>query len=267
MERVFRLHVLASGSSGNASVVEDMCTGKGVLIDCGISKRAFLEGCAATGFDPSGLEAVVVTHEHADHVKGLGVVLRGLSKMGCRPPLYAHAACIEASRSLSDLLADFDVRAFSDGDQISAAGMSAHPFRTSHDASASFGFRFECDGDALGFATDTGMVSAQAREALGGVRILGLEANHELKMLDAAEYPAYVKKRIAFDRGHLNNDQSASELRRLLGTRLEAVAALHVSENANTYRAAREALSSVVEQEGHTASVQVGFQRRPILVG
>ncbi|WP_241152760.1 MBL fold metallo-hydrolase [Gordonibacter sp. Marseille-P4307] len=267
MERVFRLHVLASGSSGNASIVEDTNTGKGVLIDCGISKRAFLEGCAATGFDPSGLEAVVVTHEHADHVKGLGVVMRGLSKLGHRPPLYAPAACVSASKALSDLGSDFEMRSFSDADQISAAGMSIHPFRTAHDAAASFGFRFECGGDALGFATDTGMVSPQVREALGDVRILGLEANHGLKMLDAADYPAYVKSRIASDRGHLNNDQSASALRTLLCPRLEAVAALHVSENANTYRAAREALSGVVQQEGHHASVQVGYQRRPILVG
>ena len=78
------LHVLASGSSGNAAMIENTATGAGVLIDCGICKRDFLNRCDEAGFDPGRIQAMFVTHEHGDHVKGLGVVLRGLAKIGQR---------------------------------------------------------------------------------------------------------------------------------------------------------------------------------------
>ena len=95
------LHVLASGSSGNAAVVENTATGAGVLIDCGICKRDFLNRCDEAGFDPGRIQAMFVTHEHSDHVKGLGVVLRGLSKIGNVPPVFAAGACTANSSALA----------------------------------------------------------------------------------------------------------------------------------------------------------------------
>ena len=104
------LHVLASGSSGNAAVVENTATGAGVLIDCGICKRDFLNRCDEAGFDPGRIQAMFVTHEHADHVKGLGVVLRGLAKIGNMPPVFAASACTANSSTLSKVAEAFDVR-------------------------------------------------------------------------------------------------------------------------------------------------------------
>lgn len=75
---MLKLHVLASGSKGNAAIIENAATGEGMLIDCGICKRDFLERCDEAGFDPARIDAVLITHEHGDHTKGLGVVLRGL---------------------------------------------------------------------------------------------------------------------------------------------------------------------------------------------
>ena len=95
------LHVLASGSSGNAAVVENTATGAGVLIDCGICKRDFLNRCDEAGFDPGRIQAMFVTHEHSDHVKGLGVVLRGLAKIGNVPPVFAAGACTANSSALA----------------------------------------------------------------------------------------------------------------------------------------------------------------------
>ena len=91
MERRLAVHVLASGSRGNAAVVEDAATGAGVLVDCGICKRDFFARCEEAGFDPARLAAVLVTHEHTDHTKGLGVVMRGLAKLGVEPTVYAAA--------------------------------------------------------------------------------------------------------------------------------------------------------------------------------
>ena len=245
------LHVLASGSSGNAAVVENTATGAGVLIDCGICKRDFLNRCDEAGFDPGRIQAMFVTHEHGDHVKGLGVVLRGLAKIGNVPPVFAAGACTANSSALAKVAEAFDVRelttacalagsrdmacaAFGDAAPhtagpsdveaagmhttgpgvIEAAGMRITPFATSHDAAASFGFRIEdaADGDSMGYLTDSGIVTVQAHAALRDVRILALESNHDPKMLAAGPYPYVIKQRIASNNGHLSNGQAAAEL-------------------------------------------------------
>lgn len=149
---MLRLHVLASGSHGNASVVEDAETGRALLIDCGISKKAFLQRCSEVGFDPLRIEGVLVTHEHTDHTKGLGVVLRGLAKMGAHPQVFADPSVVRASQDIADALASLDsqARPFDDSSELTLAGIDVFPFLTSHDAVASYGFRFETSSGAVG---------------------------------------------------------------------------------------------------------------------
>ena len=149
---MLRLHVLASGSHGNASVVEDAETGRALLIDCGISKKAFLQRCSEAGFDPLRIEGVLITHEHTDHTKGLGVVLRGLAKMGAHPQVFADPSVVRASRDIADALASLDAQAqpFDDSSELTLAGIDVFPFLTSHDAVASYGFRFEISSGEVG---------------------------------------------------------------------------------------------------------------------
>ena len=149
---MLRLHVLASGSHGNASVVEDAETGRALLIDCGISKKAFLQRCSEAGFDPLRIEGVLVTHEHTDHTKGLGVVLRGLAKMGTHPQVFADPSVVRASQDIADALASLDAQArpFDDSSELTLAGIDVFPFLTSHDAVASYGFRFEISSGEVG---------------------------------------------------------------------------------------------------------------------
>ncbi len=149
---MLRLHVLASGSHGNASVVEDAETGRALLIDCGISKKAFLQRCSEAGFDPLRIEGVLVTHEHTDHTKGLGVVLRGLAKMGAHPQVFADPSVVRASRDIADALASLDAQArpFDDSSELTLEGIDVFPFLTSHDAVASYGFRFETSSGEVG---------------------------------------------------------------------------------------------------------------------
>ena len=284
------LHVLASGSSGNAAVVENVVTGAGVLIDCGICKRDFLSRCDQAGFDPARIEAAFVTHEHGDHVKGLGVVLRGLAKLGCQPPIYVARGCVANSDALAKVAEAFEVRelattanagatASADGSAkaaarasvIEAAGVRVIPYATSHDAAASFGFRIEdaADGDAVGYLTDSGIVTAQAHAALRDVRILALESNHDPKMLAAGPYPYVIKQRIASNSGHLSNGQAAAELSTLVaesraaGQRLlQTVVAMHVSQNNNDYSLARRTLEAALGEAGCHAETLCGYQAR-----
>ena len=302
------LHVLASGSSGNAAVIENTATGAGVLIDCGICKRDFLNRCDEAGFDPGRIQAMFVTHEHADHVRGLGVVLRGLANTGNVPPVFAASACTANSSALSKVAEAFDVRELTtacaqmdsrdmasaafddatphnagpgavdnampqitDSGSVEAAGMRITPFATSHDAAASFGFRIEdaTDGDAVGYLTDSGIVTAQAHAALRDVRILALESNHDPKMLAAGPYPYVIKQRIASNSGHLSNGQAAAELSTLVaesraaGQRLpQTVVAMHVSQNNNDYSLARRTLEAALGDAGCYAEALCGYQAR-----
>ncbi len=265
---MLKLHVLASGSAGNAAIVEDTRTSTGVLIDCGICKHELFNRAQGVGFDVRAISAILVTHEHTDHTKGIGVALRGLAKLGCAPAVYALDPVRTSSKELRDAAASCDVRSFRLGETLSFEGIEAHPFPTSHDASGSCGFRVESsDGDAVGFLTDSGIVLPEAHDALRDVRILALESNHDPKMLESGPYPWSVKQRVGSERGHLSNDQAASALEALLGKRTEQVVAMHVSQNNNTYRLALQGLSDVVERAGHMAHVSCAFQDRAISVG
>lgn len=263
-EKKLRLHVIASGSKGNCSIVENLETGLLVVIDCGISKKAVMEGCRACGIDPSRVEAILVTHEHSDHVKGLGVLTRGLAKLGAAPSLYVSAAVHEACADIKAIENAVDVRHFSAGDDLAIGGMAVHAFETSHDAAESFGFRFDAGRDSIGFMTDTGIVTGDAFESLQRCRVLAIESNHDVEMLANGPYPYYLKQRVGGDHGHLSNDQSSELLASLMCNELETVIGMHVSQNNNTYTLPVDALSKTLEQACHPASAKVGFQARPI---
>ena len=154
---------------------------------------------------------------------------------------------------------------------IEAAGVRVIPFATSHDAAASFGFRIEdaADGDAIGYLTDSGVVTPAAHAALADARILALESNHDPKMLAAGPYPYVVKQRIASDAGHLSNGQAAAELAALVSASRAAgqrepqtVVAMHISQNNNEYSLAKRTLEAALAEANCAADVLCGYQAR-----
>ncbi len=257
-----RLHVLASGSKGNASIVENAQTGEGILIDCGICKRDVLSRCDEAGFALENLKAVLITHEHSDHTKGLKVLYRELAKRGIEVPMYANEATASNSKPIQETLDYTELVPLSADDQLSLAGMQVIPFATSHDTASSFGFRFWVGEDTLGFMTDTGVVTGAAHEALQGCRILAIEANHDPAMLKNGPYPRSLQERVASDVGHLSNQQSAEELASLLHPGLREVIAMHISENNNTYRLPVECLREVLAKEDHSATAVCSYRQR-----
>ena len=239
------LYVLASGSKGNAAVVEG--PQGSVLVDCGISRRALHQRANEVGCDLSRIRAILLTHEHSDHTSGLAVVSNHFDG-----PLYATAGTVAGRGMLAGLpfsLVDHDAT-------LDIAGMHVRAFPTSHDVGDPMCFRFEVRGedelgsdqplDAIGWATDTGYLTDEALDALYGCRILGLEANHDKRMLETGPYPYYLKTRIAGETGHLSNEQAAKALPFLVTRNTETVIALHISQENNRPSLAVRALADAI---------------------
>lgn len=261
-----RLLVIGSGSKGNSSVVYDRVSGEGVLIDAGICKRDVFSFSEQGGFDLAKLQGIFISHSHSDHVKNIGVIMRGLDALSIMPPVYMHERTYAGSKELQKVLDVSDITFIEAGVPLELGRLTVVPISTSHDTEVSFGFRIECSDDALGFITDTGVLSPDALNALHEVRILGLESNHDEVMLRNGPYPRVLKERVASDAGHLSNVQAAAALEELISPTLETVVALHISENNNTYRLPVETLRSVVARSGCDVSVTCAYQHRPVFI-
>ena len=229
-----RLIVLASGSAGNCALVES--GGRAVLLDAGISARETLRRVAESGAGDARIEAILLTHEHSDHVRGVRVLARRLGV-----PVIATAGTLGgAGACLEDVAETVTVGR---RETFELAGLRVTSFATEHDAAAPCGFAFQDGrGRRVGVATDTGVVTPEIAAALEGCHVVGLEANHDEAMLADGPYPPFLKRRIAGDYGHLSNTAAGIALGGLAWTGLAHVFALHLSEQNNTPRQARAAL-------------------------
>ena len=217
-----RLHVLGSGSKGNCCVIEG--PEGALMIDAGFSKKVAFERLDALKISRAKIKAILLTHEHSDHTKGLGVLSRGL-----QIPVYCTQRSSE-SRSVSKEVSPYIIHS---RDSFDLAGIHIQTFPTSHDAREPIGFRFEGDGDAVSYVTDTGNLSAEAKELLSDARLLALESNHDPDMLKNGPYPYVLKQRIASETGHLSNVQAFEVLSTLISSRTQTVIGMHLSETNN----------------------------------
>ena len=243
------LHILGSGSKGNCALVEGP---RGlIMIDNGLSRREVLRRMAELSLKPESIAALLLTHEHSDHTKGL--------KVWCKHwqgPMFASTGTPAARADLAEL----GFEEFEPGDELELAGVRVRSFSTSHDVVNPVGFRFECAGDSIGYATDTGTLLPGALELLGDARILALESNHDLSMLRCGPYPRYLQDRIASNTGHLSNAQAAEALPALVTDRTEHVVAMHISQENNlpshAVRALAGALGAQLDNElGNAATL------------
>ncbi len=229
--------VLASGSRGNSAVVESSSTR--VLVDAGLSCRETFKRLKAVGEDPHVLSAVVITHEHSDHVYGLMSLAKKL-----QIPVYMTGATHQAwSRSVRDSagerpeLAKLEV--FAAGRRFQIGDMEIFPFTIPHDAADPVGFTFRVDGHKIAFATDLGYIPASIVEHLRRCDVLLLESNHDVEMLRAGPYPWSVKQRVMSRVGHLSN----AALAQFLATQYDGYAShivlAHLSEQNNHPEVAR----------------------------
>ncbi len=233
---MLRFACLGSGSEGNALVVEACDGGQPtrVLLDNGFNGRQLRLRLARAGLAIDDLDAVVLTHEHSDHVGGIEGLLRRVSI-----PVY----CSAGTASAAGIASACCVVA---GEIFSVGALQLMPFAVAHDAEEPLQFVFSDGARRLGVLTDIGAPETQVLVALGGVDALVLECNHDVDLLRASVYPAFLKARILGDRGHLSNAQAAGLLAQLDRRRLRCLAAAHLSRRNNRAELAQAALAAVL---------------------
>jgi len=225
-ERNYELAVcmLASGSKGNAIYVTDGHTS--VLIDAGLSGKEIQRRMKLRGLSPEALDGIIVSHEHSDHIQGVGTLSRRF-----RIPVYMSPKT--AGVIGSQIGKVFDLNHFQCGTSFSASSLFIHPFSISHDAEDPAGFTLQKNGVKIGVATDLGIATAMVKEHLKDCTMLILEANHDPVMLMEGPYPWFLKQRIKGRSGHLSNDDTKSLLGSIRGDRLSHVILAHLSETNN----------------------------------
>lgn len=248
-----RFSVLGSGSKGNCTLVEAASTR--LLIDNGFSGKELKARLLSLGIAPETLTAIVVTHEHDDHIKGVGVVARQQ-----QVPVYANAATHQAAEQRLGPLPQR--REFETGVPFAIRDLQVHPFAVSHDTMDPVGFVISDGEFALGYCTDTGKITQLIRHHLRTCQALVLEANHDVQMLKAGPYPLPLKQRVLSSQGHLANTDALEFAGCLAEERLRCLVLAHLSEINNhpelVLAEARRRLSGRAGLE-----VRIAEQQRP----
>jgi phosphoribosyl 1,2-cyclic phosphodiesterase len=231
-----RFACLGSGSEGNGLVVEAGSTR--VLLDCGFGLADSIARLARLDLQASDLAGIVVTHEHSDHIGGVGRLARKH-----RLPVWLTAGTLAMAQDLDGVA----VQVIDSHAAFAVDGLEIQPFPVPHDAREPVQYVFG-DGDRrLGVLTDAGCSTPHIEAMLYSVDALVLECNHDAEMLESGPYPASLKRRVGGRFGHLENGQSAALLDRLKHEKLQCVMAAHVSKKNNTSALAQRALARVLD--------------------
>lgn len=247
-----RAVVLGSGSSGNAVVVES--SGERLLLDAGFSCREIEQRLRSVGLSTDGFTAVLLTHEHSDHVRGAA---RFAKRHGL--PVYA------TSGTFAEIdLGTVERRVVTSGEPFEIGRFSAEAFSLPHDAREPVGYVVETSGGSrLGLVADLGARTQLAWGRLRDLDALLLETNHDLEMLRNGPYPWVLKQRVAGRHGHLSNEQAADGLPDLLSDRLRYLVLYHLSRTNNLPALASEQIASRLEASGARTEILVSHQLRP----
>ena len=238
----------ASGSSGNSYVLASDNTS--ILIDAGISGKYILEGLTSMGIERSELSAILVTHEHTDHIKSLPMIHKrtGFTK------IYTGEGTARYIAGKNDLeLEAFEFLRPEKG-SFSIGDIIVTPFRLSHDAEEPLGYSFEHKGKRVSVVTDTGVVTDEIFSNIVESDFIALEANHEINMLYMSKYPYNLITRILSEHGHVSNDHAAECLVRILSERNNPapprLAMAHLSNNSNTQDLVRVTINNILFENG-----------------
>jgi phosphoribosyl 1,2-cyclic phosphodiesterase len=249
-----RVCLLASGSKGNSVYIETGSTR--LLVDAGLPAIELTRRLASIGVSPLDLDAILITHEHTDHVRGAGTLARK-----AKIPILAS---YPTGRELAAITRKVQVVEFESGHAFTFRDISIDPFPVTHDACDPVGYLLEsCEG-RIGIATDLGIATRLVRDKLQRCRCIVLESNHDEEMLQNGPYPWHLKQRIKSRHGHLSNNDSAALMLDLVHDGLEGLFLAHLSEVNNDPCIARDTmLGCLRRRQVCSPLLAVGDQYRP----
>ncbi|MCD8553931.1 MBL fold metallo-hydrolase [Seleniivibrio sp.] len=241
---------VSSGSSGNCYFLE--LDDRVVFVDCGVTMKSITAAIDTTRFQGKEIQ-LFITHEHHDHVSGLKPFINRFS-----PKIFASEGT--ASALYGTVGATSHIYVLDGGCEYDIGGLSVIPFDINHDSNEPFGYRFSFMEKVVTFATDLGIVSKEVEKFLCCTDLLVLESNYEPKLLEQGKYPAYLKRRIASQKGHLSNKDAVKLLSTLCDTGLGKVFLAHVSEENNDY----ELLENYAKYCRKNFNIETGVLRKEI---
>lgn len=233
------ISVLASGSTGNSLYIESDTTK--LLIDCGLTGKKTHELFQQIDRDPDDLDAILVTHEHHDHIKGVGVLSRRHDL-----DIYANKKTWDAMRTKIGNIKSEHQHEFQNSTLKTIGDIDVLSFGVSHDAADPQFYAFQKDGKRFVILTDTGYVSDRMRSELKNADAYLIESNHDLEMLRMGPYPWHLKQRILSDKGHLSNEDSSLALAEMLGSRTKRIYLGHLSQKNNMKAVARSTVEDIL---------------------
>lgn len=237
--------MLASGSTGNSFMMKSKHSK--LLVDVGLSAKKMCETLAQLGERPEEIDAILITHEHSDHIKGLGAFARKYQL-----PVYANEETwrqLKQSKSVGDI-DERQQHVFETGQTICFADIEVKTFGISHDAAEPVGFCFQCEQRKLSLVTDLGYVSEQIKQTIRQSDIVVMESNHDVNLLRSGHYPWNIKRRILGDKGHLSNVDAAAALADVIASRTRRVYLAHLSLNHNLLELARLTVEQELQDKG-----------------
>ena len=234
---------IASCSSGNCIYIGSERTH--ILVDAGISNKRIEQGLNSIGLKGSDLNGVVITHEHSDHIKGIGVLARkhGVPIYGTRETLEEIAAKSSLGEYPKELL-----HPISPDVDFSIGDLEISPFSIDHDAANPVAYRVKDGRKSVAVATDMGHYDSYIIEHLQGLDALLLESNHDVNMLQTGPYPYYLKRRILGDHGHLSNENAGRLLNYILHDQMKHILLGHLSKENNYEELAYETVRLEIDQ-------------------
>lgn len=237
---------LFSGSSGNSTYVGTAAGG--VLIDVGVSAKRIVTALQERDIDPASIRAVLLTHEHTDHVAGLQVLCR---RFGW--PVIASEGTLDGLWEQNRLENTQKMYMLPAGRSLTVADLRITPFETPHDSRQCHGYRIDsADGRSLAMTTDLGYMPDSVRQAITGCDFLHIESNHDPEMLMTGPYPYVLKQRIRGPGGHLSNNDCAAVLPDLVAAGATRIVLAHLSEQNNTPELARSCATAALSAAGVT---------------
>ena len=227
--------VLSSGSKGNTTFIQTNNTK--ILIDAGNTSKYILEKLNEINVDPTTIDAILITHTHIDHVKGLPVLLKKINP------------CVYITQKMLKELEYLENYSIINTNKIKIKDLDIDVIKTSHDTEDSVGYIVNNDDKSIVYITDTGYINQKYFNILSNRNVYIMESNHDIEMLNNSKYPFALRQRILSDKGHLSNYDSAKYISKFIGSKTKYVLLAHLSEENNTEELALETLDKRLKKE------------------